>query len=778
MLHKSQGEVFFDKSRFKVLACGRRWGKALDVDTPLFTTEGWKTMGTIAPGDKVFSPTGKPVRVRAVSEVYENRPCYEIQFFDGESIVADANHQWQVWNKPKRDGIRRGNRGITWAGEFAGSILHTDELYDKFLQQDIQSYWAIHATAPLQTDPQKLPIDPYVFGAWVVSDPSRKGNMVKLKFPETVSEFGARGYDLRYKGVKYDWYCRRLKKEIANLGWESIEEIPEVYQKSSLSDRVALLQGIIEGGGFYQRNGKLQIKCKSAGLCRDIVSLFYSLGQKVEIKAEPYQRGGKTQDFFRLIFRPCQGLVATRYRRINKKLAEASQFNDKWRFIRRVRQVESRPVRCIEVANSTGMFCAGRSFVPTHNSRLLLSKAASAAINYKGDYDPLSPPHVLIAMPELKQARSIHWQSILNFFENHPAVHSINKSDLRIKFKGQKPDLILRGTNENNGDSLRGLKLYFAGIDEFQDVKKIVWENVISPALADTKDSKALLTGTPKGKTSFFYYLFANAPQWPNWNSFTYFTSDNPFLDRDEIENARKMLPARIFRQEFEASFEDFAGKIYTELTQDHLVPDEQLPAMHQYALGIDWGDLNPAIVVVGIYNNPEDGLDYYYVVDYWKNPNQNPKEAVTHEFHNQEIIKRYKKFNADLAYADPSQPGRIISLRKAGVKHIRSGYNRVEEGNGVVNILLAQRRLLFSQSCEQVFLEAEAYHRAEKDGVLQEEVAKDQEDHTIDSLRYLCATREHKNINRLLNPSPVSAQVETRKGLYENDRFPWEGYQ
>lgn len=71
-------------------------GKALDVETPIMTTTGWKRMGDLTINDQVFDENGKPVRILAVSEVWNNRPCYEVEFSDGEVIIADENHDWYV----------------------------------------------------------------------------------------------------------------------------------------------------------------------------------------------------------------------------------------------------------------------------------------------------------------------------------------------------------------------------------------------------------------------------------------------------------------------------------------------------------------------------------------------------------------------------------------------------------------------------------------------------------------------------------------------------------
>jgi replicative DNA helicase len=69
-------------------------GKALRVDTPLPTPTGWTTMGDVAVGDLLLDAHGEPTRVVAATDVMLGRPCYEIEFADGTSIIADALHQW------------------------------------------------------------------------------------------------------------------------------------------------------------------------------------------------------------------------------------------------------------------------------------------------------------------------------------------------------------------------------------------------------------------------------------------------------------------------------------------------------------------------------------------------------------------------------------------------------------------------------------------------------------------------------------------------------------
>lgn len=760
LLHPSQAEVFSDSNRFKILVCGRRWGKALDLETPIFTPQGWKKMGNIKRGDQVFTPSGKAVNVVESSEVFEDRECYKVVFQNGGELVADKNHEWQIFSKPHRKFLQQQKKQPTWMGKDSGKVVTTEELKDLFFRYDASNYWAFPTTQPVQGVDKELPVDPYIFGAWLTGDYRLKGDQIKIKSDFVLKEFQYRGYSLSPKGVKNVYYCSQLRTEIKTENLEETDYIPSIYLNSSLNIRIACLQGILENKNASIKSTKLRLNLENYNLWQSVITLLSGLGQKATYGVETKKnKKGKQETNYWISFRPTKGLVPISHKRLNKKLNQNRRFEDDWLYIREIKKVRSRPVKCIQVDSPSGMFLAGKDLIPTHNSRLLLTKAISKAINFDGEYDEMSPPHVVIAMPELKQARAQHWLSLVNMMEDHPAVNRIYKSDFRISFKGRKPDIIVRGANENSGDSLRGLKIYFAGLDEFQDIKTVVWENVVRPALTDTPNSSCLITGTPKGRNSYFYYLYSKAEEWENWRSFHYFTKDNPFIDVQEIENAASVLPDRVYRQEYEASFEDFAGKIYTELSEDHLIDPEDLPKLDEYFIGIDWGDINPALVVVGIEKNYYIGFDKYYLLDYWKNPQQNPKTAVTQDEHNRQAMKRVREYGIKWGYADPSQPGRIVSLRKAGLPKLVEGYNRLGEGNGIVNILLKANLLNISKDCYEVYSEMEAYHREEEDGVIQEEVADDQEDHCCDSLRYVLATREQKRINKLLNPeiTPIS---------------------
>jgi replicative DNA helicase len=103
-----------------VIAARPAVGKALALDTPLPTPTGWTTMGEVNVGDYLIDANGKPTRVVAATGVLHGRPCYEVEFSDGSTIIADENHQWLTWARPDAPLPP----SIVTTGEIAGSPGH------------------------------------------------------------------------------------------------------------------------------------------------------------------------------------------------------------------------------------------------------------------------------------------------------------------------------------------------------------------------------------------------------------------------------------------------------------------------------------------------------------------------------------------------------------------------------------------------------------------------------------------------------------------------------
>lgn len=112
----------FRRFRTAYLEIGKGAGKALALDTPIATPEGWSTMGALQVGSRVFDDQGTPCNVTAVTPVMTGRPCYRVEFSDGAVIVADADHQWKTAKVRSGYGIRTTSEIaetlVSWRGEW------------------------------------------------------------------------------------------------------------------------------------------------------------------------------------------------------------------------------------------------------------------------------------------------------------------------------------------------------------------------------------------------------------------------------------------------------------------------------------------------------------------------------------------------------------------------------------------------------------------------------------------------------------------------------------
>ena len=89
---------------------------ALDIDTPILTTIGWKAHGNLAVGDKIYGSSGQIIKVTGNSGYMVDADCYKVVFDDCE-IIASSEHLWPVQHM----------YGHTW-DESEIMICQTDEL--------------------------------------------------------------------------------------------------------------------------------------------------------------------------------------------------------------------------------------------------------------------------------------------------------------------------------------------------------------------------------------------------------------------------------------------------------------------------------------------------------------------------------------------------------------------------------------------------------------------------------------------------------------------------
>ena len=385
-----------------VLAARPAIGKACSLDTPLPTPSGWTTMGEVTVGEELLGADGRPTRVVAATEVMHGRPCYEVQFSDGEVIVADAQHQWRTTQIPPpvlARGATRRSASHTFAGYGATPApVHaaagvSDTSAPAEVAPGVGAYRGIPATrvgagSPVETADGEVSVAfsacrPAPAGPRFSLAPSavaarRLAGRRRARTSITTTEGIARTlrrpgdgrpnhavevaapFRLPHVELPLDPYVlgRRLAGDGPSGGPED-RRIPRAYLRASVDQRRALLAGLLDAGGRVTGTGETELTLMHRGLAEAAHELVISLGH--------------------------QATVATRYAPDAAERHTISFHADdpersRVRYIVDVRRVDSVPVRCVEVDGPDHMYLAGRACVPTHNSTLGLDLARAASL--------------------------------------------------------------------------------------------------------------------------------------------------------------------------------------------------------------------------------------------------------------------------------------------------------------------------------------------------------------------------------------------------------------
>jgi len=172
------------------------------------------------------------------------------------------------------------------------------------------------------------------------------------------------------------------------------------------------------------------------------------------------------------------------------------------------------------------------------------------------------PPgsHVMYVAPTQGQARTIIWQMLLDLGQGVITGSHVNNMEVYLP-----NGVIIYVRGADRPDTLRGGDLYFIVIDEYADIKPVVWEQVLRASLARHKGS-ALFIGTPKGRNHFYdIYQEGLSGEDEEWKSWHFTTADNPLIDPAEIQTAKNKLSTFSFKQEYMASFDNAGTDTFKE---------------------------------------------------------------------------------------------------------------------------------------------------------------------------------------------------------------------
>ena len=565
-----QAQAHMAKSRYVLFggACG---GGKLEVNTnKIVTPFGLKQMGDMEVGDLVCTPTGTASYVVAVWP-QGIQPVYRVSFSDGASVLVGKDHSWTIkkaagHSKMKcclytKDGKALINNASVYTTEELKK--HIDDRHNRKLP----SYPLIPMTEPVEFTPgyrnkkASIPVDPYVLGV-LLGDGCISGRSVSFTTGDmdVIKQVKACGYpnvtisgDSSRMSVRLG--ARMGMKSPTRLGlerlglWGSYSDtkfIPEAYQKASLEDRWALVQGIMDTDGSVHTNGR---RCEWTSVSKTMADQFrwvlMSLGFRANMtdRIGSYRNDkGELVECKRAYTLDIQGRYRNKLFRLPRKADKVlSRYNgesvDENPVLRRMISIESEgeaECQCITIRHPYGLYCT-EDFIVTHNSVWLSAEAIQLSLDFPNNMGYLSRHEnaifkktTLLTLMEIMPQAAVTKHNLTDQF-----IEFINGS--RIYYGG------LRATQSDKPlDRLKSWDLGWFGIDEASETVKSAFMMLQSRLRRKGIPSAAyrgLLASNPE--PGWLKVDFIDNPM-PQSEFIPSLPSDNPHLPEDYVDRLRE----------------------------------------------------------------------------------------------------------------------------------------------------------------------------------------------------------------------------------------------
>lgn len=345
----------------------------LNVDTPILTPRGWKLMGDIEEGDYVIGSDGQATEVQVVSEL-KHLKSYKVTFRNGAIVECSGDHLWTISVKPN-NGYNRITVPLTKVKEYLEAERNP---HVPLITQPVEF--------TSQTTP--LPVDPYILGIWLAEGcRSKQGYSAYFSSddPELIDNVRQRlpeGLYLTNSG-NLNWYIRPAQKwsrdnsirnGLRDLGLITLYQhqrfIPRVYMTASIEDRIALLQGIMDGDG-HSGEGVARLGGVGKQLIDDVTELVQSLGGTAKVRPGSQTSTGKTiwhtNVTFPSIINPFllkeKAALVTPSKRHNQTIVSIEATDN------------IVPMKCIKVVAKDGLYVT-KDYIVTHNTTLTRKSTA------------------------------------------------------------------------------------------------------------------------------------------------------------------------------------------------------------------------------------------------------------------------------------------------------------------------------------------------------------------------------------------------------------------
>ncbi|WP_306318759.1 MULTISPECIES: helicase-related protein [unclassified Streptomyces] len=367
-------------------------GKAQPLDSLVLAPDGFRRMGDLRVGDHIVVPNGEIAAIDGVFPQGE-RDVWRLVLSDGSSVECDDEHLWIV------------GTSCGWHRGQAPKVMTTREIRLDLFKANGSSKWYLPAATPVDIGGDApLPLDPYLFGL-LLGDGSFRYNLRLSTIDEEIRDAAAQAAApecrlVPVKGEGCDFTIQlthraggmrnpviQVLRDLNLWGATSHGKfVPDDFKNTSIKNRLALLQGLLDTGGTIHADGMSISLCSaSRRLADDVAWLVRSLGGRARVLPK--------RDAFNVSVALPDEYAPFRLTRKAERVRPRPKYNTFRRGIRSVEFVGRKPVQCISVAHQSRAYVTD-NFTVTHNTMVAL-RAMLAVVDAGGQAAMLAPTEVL-----------------------------------------------------------------------------------------------------------------------------------------------------------------------------------------------------------------------------------------------------------------------------------------------------------------------------------------------------------------------------------------------
>ena len=429
--HQEEGVKFLLSRNGCILADDMGLGKAWLSSTYIYTPKNKVKIGTLKVGDKVIGSDGNPCNVTGVFP-QGVKDLYRITFNDGYSGLVCKEHLWTVSsNNSGNNSKNRENRYITLSTE---QMLNKELVIEQkgtgwnekrpyklktyYKHSNGQNKWQIPIVKPIEFyNNIELPIEPYLLGLGLGDGYFDNRNNIKIELHQN-------DFEEIFKKLNINEYAAtnnnltayiKLNHELIDLGLNNKKSdtkfIPNIYKYSSINDRIAILQGLMDTDGHCIKSNAgvftgTEYCSVSEQLTDDVAEIVHSLGGIVRksSKVGSYKKEDGTRVIckraFRLNIKMPEGINPFRLKR------KANSYNSPkkypvGRYISNIELETKGDAVCISVDTPDKLYVVEHGIV-THNTTQSIVAALESGAK-----------KILVVCPS---STKINWEREINVF--------------------------------------------------------------------------------------------------------------------------------------------------------------------------------------------------------------------------------------------------------------------------------------------------------------------------------------------------------------------------